>query len=510
MRCDRQNINVFAPSTTTYEFNVMINFSTKSQRHQGVLALALVASLVWSGLSDASEKSNTLLEFSASQASTSSSVISAQLGRGVNLGGILEAPYEGAWGLRLQSSFFRKIKQAGFDHIRLPISWTYHADRTAPYTIDPVFFRRIDFAIRQARSRGLKIIINNHHYDELNANPNAERQRAIAIWRQIASRYRNQPASVLFEVLNEPHGVFNNNPGLWNRFFRDTLRVVRRTNPTRKVLVGPVFWNDIGSLDSLELPDDSNLIVSVHNYAPFEFTHQGASWIQPIPAIGERWNGRRVDHLEWQNWSWDTNVVSSNRGMRVNYRSATAGYYFHNPNGVDRPLALFFSADKAMSLNIEVSNTAGHSKKIPFQTRNGRRNYRIPMTEFDRPSSINFVMIQNAETDLQPTWNNTFMYVRTRDGHNSQIVATQRQLIESWIDRAARWAEEKQLPLHLGEFGVYDRANYTDRVRWTAAVRRAAERRNIDWSYWEFAFNFGIYNPETGRFRTALLKALTP
>ena len=49
-------------------------------------------------------------------------VPSANLGNGVNFGAILEAPYEGAWGLRVEPEFFERVSEAGFGHIRLPVS----------------------------------------------------------------------------------------------------------------------------------------------------------------------------------------------------------------------------------------------------------------------------------------------------------------------------------------------------------------------------------------------------
>jgi endoglucanase len=45
------------------------------------------------------------------------------------------------------------------------------------------------------------------------------------------------------------------------------------------VVIGPAFWNGIGHLDALELPEkDRNIVVTVHYYLPMEFTHQGAPW----------------------------------------------------------------------------------------------------------------------------------------------------------------------------------------------------------------------------------------
>src|SRR5262245_44402948 len=58
-----------------------------------------------------------------------------KLGRGINLGNALEAPREGAWGVTLKPHYFRAIKEAGFDSVRLPVKWSAHAQAGAPYTI---------------------------------------------------------------------------------------------------------------------------------------------------------------------------------------------------------------------------------------------------------------------------------------------------------------------------------------------------------------------------------------
>jgi endoglucanase len=66
---------------------------------------------------------------------------------------------------------------------------------------------------------------------------------------------------------------------MWNKELKDTLAIIRQTNPTRTVVIGPANFNTIEFLDKLELPaDDRNLIVTVHTYLPMEFTHQGAWW----------------------------------------------------------------------------------------------------------------------------------------------------------------------------------------------------------------------------------------
>jgi len=214
------------------------------------------------------------------------------LGRGINLGNALDAPREGEWGVTLQESYFQAIKEAGFDTIRLPVKWSAHAEAAAPYTIDSKFFERIDWAVDQALSRGRNLVLNIHHYTEMDENPDEHRARLVAIWRQIAARYRDRPPALKFELLNEPHDRLT--AGKWNAILAEALAVVRETNPTRQVVVGPVAWNGISELKSLELPEaDRNLIVTVHYYGPFQFTHQGAHWLdaKSRPPMGKRWTG---------------------------------------------------------------------------------------------------------------------------------------------------------------------------------------------------------------------------
>ena len=219
--------------------------------------------------------------------------LNANLGKSINFGNALEAPSEGLWGLTLEESYFSEVKQAGFDTIRLPISWTYYAQQNAPYRISQAIFDRVDWAVAQAEQNDLNIIIDFHHYDELHENPVAHEARFLAMWIQIASHYQNASDKVYFELLNEPHGVFSENPAIWNDLLKKAIAVIRQTNLTRPIIVGPVGYNGIDYLAALELPDDKNLIGTFHFYDPFEFTHQGAEWLEPRLPTGKTWNGKK-------------------------------------------------------------------------------------------------------------------------------------------------------------------------------------------------------------------------
>ncbi|CDZ25872.1 glycoside hydrolase family 5 protein [Neorhizobium galegae] len=214
---------------------------------------------------------------------------SKALGRGVNFGGTLEAPSEGAWGGRLSTELFTAVRQGGFQTIRLPVRFSSHAAISEPYKLDEAFMRRVDFAINNALSRGLNIIIDFHHYHEMDGDAleaeevaigvEKSRERFLAIWEQLARRYQSLPNDkVLFEIYNEPHGKTEE---VWNELLGKALAVIRKTNPHRFLIVDPAEWSTAWGLKKLAIPaDDRRLIVTIHNYAPFKFTMQGASWIE--------------------------------------------------------------------------------------------------------------------------------------------------------------------------------------------------------------------------------------
>jgi len=219
-----------------------------------------------------------------------------QFSRGVNFGNALEAPKEGDWGMTLEEGFFDLVKSGGFATIRLPVKWSGHALRQAPYTIEPAFLARVDWAVDNALKRGLNIVVNMHNYDEIVQQSDPEHDRFLGLWEQISAHYKDAPAAVVLEPLNEPNGALT--AGTWQRLFDDTLAVIRKANPERNVIFTGADWGGPSALRGMKRPDDPHLIATFHYYQPFAFTHQGAEWVQGSNQwIGTKWKGDSGDRV---------------------------------------------------------------------------------------------------------------------------------------------------------------------------------------------------------------------
>ena len=447
---------------------------------------------------------------------------SAELGRGVNFGNMLDGWQEGSNGFVVKDEYFGIVKQVGMTHIRLPVSFTYYAESNAIYTLNTTFLSRIDEILDRAINKfGIKVILDQHHYDDLQADPVREEVRALSIWRQLATRYRYWNETMLyFEIQNEPHGKFNEIPSLWNEYLRKSLAVIRATNPTRKVLVGPTQWNGIAGLDSLILPADNNLILSMHYYSPFDFTHQGAEWIQNVPAAGSvDWNPE-VCNIYWWDYSWGLikSLNNNTMGLKVQYTNGWSMLSYHRPDGVRNisKVIITINCTTSMKLGLRVSKGKNAtSNEYSFQGGNQTFNTKVGIRIYtfnisSQAKDFSEIHLQNMSPDPKiPIFLNNY-YLITSIGEKIPVIVSQKDALELDLAKIVRWSNAQRIPIpvHLGEFGTYKYAPLPSRGNWTRAVRKACESMRIDWAYWELAAGFGFWDTVQNKFIDEIKSAL--
>ncbi len=225
------------------------------------------------------------------------SAIAADMKIGWNLGNTLDcynvtwkvSDYETAWGNpKTTKAMIDAVKAAGFNAVRVPVSWTDHMNDDG--TVDADWMARVKEVVDYVMDNDMYCILNVHHDDYTWLNPTYSNEEAVketytALWTQIADEFQDYSTKLLFEGLNEPRVV--GSAAEWsggtaeehdviNRLlqtFVDTVRASGGNNPERTLIVTTHAASiSQTAVNGLVVPDDGNIIVSIHNYAPWQFT----------------------------------------------------------------------------------------------------------------------------------------------------------------------------------------------------------------------------------------------
>ena len=175
-----------------------------------------------------------------------------------------------------------RIKSLGADVIRLPINLQGMTEGSPDYNLNPLFEYMLDQVIDWAEDLQISLILDNHITESITT---AIEPSLIKAWSNMAERYKNRSKYIYYEILNEPHGISDQQ---WNKIQLDVLNSIRAIDTTHTVIVGPANWNSYNNLSAMPVYADTNLIYTFHFYDPFVFTHQGASWTDPsmVPLKG--------------------------------------------------------------------------------------------------------------------------------------------------------------------------------------------------------------------------------
>lgn len=215
--------------------------------------------------------------------------------------------YETAWGNPPTTrAHLEAIRDAGFDALRIPVTWKQHIGNAPDYRIDEAWMKRVDSIVREAFSLGFRVILNVHHdaapWGELSLLPehlDESEQMLCKIWAQIAAHFSELGESLVFEVLNEPHvgDDWTGNAELYaavNRLNFAAVRTIRQAggcNSYRYLMI-PTYAASAKptALDGLELPDDNRIMVSIHAYFPTEFCFpsKDVTWTEPKKVWGSK------------------------------------------------------------------------------------------------------------------------------------------------------------------------------------------------------------------------------
>ncbi len=164
--------------------------------------------------------------------------------------------------------YFKIVKQAGFDHARLPVRGKHLQENGNEY------LNHVRTVCETALDCGLIPILDLHWYYDMNKNPDARTADFLDLWERIAEYWKTMDERIIFEICNEPTNNYDFK--LLNVVQNEAIARIRKSNPTRLLAAACAHYNTIENLHFLELPeDDKNIFVTIHDYTPMSLTHQG-------------------------------------------------------------------------------------------------------------------------------------------------------------------------------------------------------------------------------------------
>ena len=217
---------------------------------------------------------------------------------GWNLGNTFDAlGGETAWGNpKTTHEMIDTVADAGFNVIRIPVTWGENIDDNDNYRISEQWLDRVNEVVDYAFDNDMYVILNCHHETSWIKPSMSEIDNVLpkytAMWTQIAEHFEPYGDHLLFESLNEPRiegGKNEWNGGtadgreavnVLNKAFVDTVRATGGNNTKRALLITTFAAQIVKSgLDALEMPDDDRIIVSLHAYTPYNYTYNSKeSW----------------------------------------------------------------------------------------------------------------------------------------------------------------------------------------------------------------------------------------
>lgn len=277
--------------------------------------------------------------------------ITEAMGVGYNLGNSLEAndagtPNETAWGNpKLTEQFVLAAKSAGFQSIRIPVSYLNKIDDNNGYQIDSAWLDRVQEVVDYCVKNDMYAIVNMHGdgYTTINggwlfcgsSDQTKIREKYKTCWQQIATRFKDYDEHLIFESMNEefdgtygdPNRTYYENINTYNQIFVDTVRQTGGNNDKRWLLI-PGWNTDINYtvgdygfalptdqyLSSGVAAGEKRIMISVHYYAPWEFCGTESQAVT-------QWGSKATDSTKKASWGDESYMVSQFKKLKDKFVS---------------------------------------------------------------------------------------------------------------------------------------------------------------------------------------------
>src|SRR5882762_7160351 len=175
----------------------------------------------------------------------------------------------------------RFIKQSEFNSVRVPFSYRLFVSDETVSRLEGPGYELLDRVVDWCRREGLYVILDMHaapggqtgdNIDDSFGYPflfesSESQELTVNLWRKIAARYRNEPAVIGYDLLNEPiahyFDIASLNPKL-EPLYRRIVSGIREVDRNHIIFLGGAQWD--GNFKVFGPPFDDKLAYTFHKY----------------------------------------------------------------------------------------------------------------------------------------------------------------------------------------------------------------------------------------------------
>lgn len=214
------------------------------------------------------------------------------------------------------SKMVKDFKLSGLKHIRI---------RVKDYP-NQKLLEHIDKVVKECLENDLIPIIA-YHGGEFEEKPTKENlDKSVEWWNIVSNYFKNHTHKVSFDLIIEVTDALNKEKDLLNIFYENTTTVIRKTNPTRIILISPVVRSAPEYLKDLKIPTQHNnyLMAEWHFYASGpDKTNENKKWTTGTEEEKELIRAKIRTALAWQKetgiYTWVGAWMAGNYNKGDNY-----------------------------------------------------------------------------------------------------------------------------------------------------------------------------------------------
>jgi aryl-phospho-beta-D-glucosidase BglC (GH1 family) len=167
---------------------------------------------------------------------------------------------------------YKEISAAGFNTVRLNMSYLLFEDDTAPGVYKPEGWAIIDRQLAWAKKYNLHLILDMHEapggYQSASGFKNFAtradlKSRLENLWQAIARRYSNDNTIIAYDLINEPYYLN------WFAYAQTLVNRIRSVDAYHTIIVEESFNPKDPGMYQLT---DNNILYDIHFYSPTKFS----------------------------------------------------------------------------------------------------------------------------------------------------------------------------------------------------------------------------------------------